>query len=97
MAHLLLEVEAELGADREQLALLVGPLEAPLQVVGALAGVIVVTHSVVRNPLDDPDAFFQDSAGLLEGKRDPDSMLVGALVSLYVTFAAVAATFSFGA
>ena len=65
--------------------------------VGALAGVIVVTHSLVRNPLDDPDAFFQDSAGLLEGERDPDSMLVGALVSLYVTFAAVAATFLFRA
>lgn len=65
--------------------------------VGALAGVIVVTHALIRNPLDDPDAFWQSSSGLLEGERDPDSLLAGALVALYATFAAVAATFLFRA
>lgn len=65
--------------------------------VGALAGVIVATHALIRNPLDDPDAFWQSSSELLEGERDPDSLLAGALVALYATFAAVAATFLFRA
>jgi len=65
--------------------------------VGALSGVIVATHALIRNPIDDPDVFWNDSVGLLAGKRDPDSLLVGALLSLYFTFAAVAATLLFRA